>query len=252
MKILHSLLAVASLISLASAGKERDVDIEEADEVEVEENDIEEAGVEEEEAPQQPRTKTFAVTVRNLSFRQPFSPFFVAVHDADADPLFEIGQPASVELATLAEDGDPLLLVELYNTTTNDNVYSATSEGDGFLYGGHDFTFTVETTRRMPLLSFASMAVNTNDGFVGVAGLALEDGIELTLPCYDAGTEQNDEKCRSIPGPACEADTGNKIVMRGEGFVHVHRGIHGVGDLHAILYDWRNPIMSVSVAEVTA
>jgi hypothetical protein len=33
----------------------------------------------------------------------------------------------------------------------------------------------------------------------------------------------------------------------GEGFVHVHRGIHGVGDLKPIGRDWRNPVATVSI-----
>jgi hypothetical protein len=36
-------------------------------------------------------------------------------------------------------------------------------------------------------------------------------------------------------------------VGNGEGFVHVHRGMHGVGDFKAAARDWRNPVARVQV-----
>jgi len=33
----------------------------------------------------------------------------------------------------------------------------------------------------------------------------------------------------------------------GEGVVHVHRGIHGIADLDASEYDWRNPMLDIVV-----
>ena len=68
------------------------------------------------------------------------------------------------------------------------------------------------------------------------------------VPAYDAGTEINDESCDSIPGPVCggEGMSGED----GEGFVSVHRGIHGVADLPAETYDWRNPVASISIRKM--
>ena len=43
--------------------------------------------------------------ITNLSYMQPFSGIFVAIHNEHAPPLFELGSPASEELARLAEDG---------------------------------------------------------------------------------------------------------------------------------------------------
>lgn len=48
-----------------------------------------------------------------------------------------------------------------------------------------------------------------------------------------------------MPGPACEPDSGNLEASPGEGFIHVQRGIHGIGDLAADVYDWRNPVAEV-------
>ena len=50
-----------------------------------------------------------------------------------------------------------------------------------------------------------------------------------------------------MPGPACEMDSGNEEAPPGEGFIHVHRGIHGEGDLSTRVYDWRNPVAEVFV-----
>jgi hypothetical protein len=36
----------------------------------------------------------------------------------------------------------------------------------------------------------------------------------------------------------------------GEGFVHIHAGIHGIGNLEASEYDWRNPVARITVRQV--
>jgi hypothetical protein len=33
----------------------------------------------------------------------------------------------------------------------------------------------------------------------------------------------------------------------GEGFVHVHRGMHGIGSFKASERDWRNPVAEVRI-----
>ena len=63
---------------------------------------------------------------------------------------------------------------------------------------------------------------------------------------YDAGTEENNERCESIPGPACPDDDGNEASGNGEGFVHIHRGISGKADL-SFDYNWNNPMMRVEI-----
>ncbi len=35
-----------------------------------------------------------------------------------------------------------------------------------------------------------------------------------------------------------------------EGYVHIHRGIHGVGDLVAAVHDWRNPVAKITITKV--
>ena len=33
----------------------------------------------------------------------------------------------------------------------------------------------------------------------------------------------------------------------GEGYVHIHRGMHGIGDLAPEIYDWRNPVAAITI-----
>ena len=69
-------------------------------------------------------------------------------------------------------------------------------------------------------------------------------------PALTSGTEANNELCTHVPGPACDADSGNLEDVPGEGYVHIHRGVHGVGDLTASVYDWRNPVAEVFVSRL--
>ena len=66
---------------------------------------------------------------------------------------------------------------------------------------------------------------------------------------YDAGTETNDELCATVPGPACGGEALSPADS-GEGFVSIHNGIHGMGDLNAALLDWRNPVAKVTIHRV--
>jgi len=40
---------------------------------------------------------------------------------------------------------------------------------------------------------------------------------------------------------------GGSPGIGGEGFVHIHAGIHGIGDLLPARYDWRNPVAKVVI-----
>ncbi len=93
------------------------------------------------------------------------------------------------------------------------------------------------------------MLIPTNDAFVSVQGMRVPDGRMTTTVAavaYDAGSEPNDELCASIPGPVCGGEGGSPDAD-GEGFVHVHAGIHGIGDLAAADFDWRNPVAQVKI-----
>ena len=150
------------------------------------------------------------ITVRNIAYSQPMSPFFVFVHNGDAPPLFEIGKPATPALGALAEDANTELLKEMFKAGSTEGVASVKvvpngqGSGDtkGLLEDGEYTQFTVTVSNDYPYVSMASMAVNTNDCFVGINAKKLYRGMELTTPGYDSGTELNNEDCMFIPGPA--------------------------------------------------
>lgn len=62
------------------------------------------------------------------------------------------------------------------------------------------------------------------------------------------GTEENNELCSHVPGPACSETSGNLQTVSGEGFIHVHRGIHGVGSLADDVFDWRSPVAEITIS----
>eukprot|EP00978_Attheya_sp_CCMP212_P046395 scaffold390175_cov59-Attheya_sp.AAC.2 len=188
--------------------------------------------------------RTLTLNVLNEAFNQPFGQFFVMVHNSDTAPLYMLGQVSSTELATLAENGDPSALVSSYSGAAG--VLSAVSTMGGPTFGGQTIQIKVTTTSKYPLVTIASMAINTNDCFVALNGVRLLQGMVLDTPGLDAGSEENNENCSSIPGPGCPPDSGNTADGNGEGFVHVHRGVMGVGDL-TLDYNWRNPMMRVAV-----
>ena len=184
--------------------------------------------------------------VRNLSYDQPFSTFFIMVHNGQAAPMFELGKKASRGLARLAEYGQPGGLENIYRNINRRGVrsikrYSPTTRG------GQTARIKVRVSRQYPHVSIAAMCENTNDCFVALNGVRVEEGMVRDEPGLDAGSEENNESCDSVPGPAC-ARKGARLQRsgNGEGFVHVHRGVAGGKDLDREL-DWRNPMMRVTV-----
>jgi hypothetical protein len=96
------------------------------------------------------------------------------------------------------------------------------------------------------------MLIPTNDSFIAVNGMPLPKGKEPAVYLstgHDAGSEPNDEICANIPGPVCGGE-GTSPNAGGEGFVHITAGIHGIGDLAAADYDWRNPVARIVVKKV--
>jgi hypothetical protein len=186
---------------------------------------------------------TYEVTVTNTTVGQAFTPIIAATHSSDIS-LFELGQPASVELEMLAEGGNTMPLEDLLNanaTLTRDIVTSG-----GLLGPGESVTFYIEGRLRHDVLSFAAMLLPTHDTFVAVDSVPLPVKQSSTHAiAYDAGTEVNDESCANIPGPYCMGAPYS--AEGGEGFVHVANGIHGIGDLAPEMFDWRNPVASVSI-----
>jgi hypothetical protein len=193
--------------------------------------------------------KKFRVTVTNLTRGQQFTPILVASHKAGVK-LFTLGTQASPQLETLAEEGNTTPLKTLLASMPE--VRNVTDSG-GLLNPGGSVTITVQTGAGFDHVSVAAMLIPTNDGFFALNGVEGPDGektLTLFSPAYDAGTEVNDELCSSIPGPfftECGGPGGGADVGGGEGYVHIHRGIHGVGDFVASERDWRNPVAMITI-----
>lgn len=195
----------------------------------------------------------FEVTITNLTSGQQFTPILVASHKAGVQ-LFKLGQPASPELATLAEDGNTEPLTNLLTATPG--VLDVT-KSSGLLNPGASVTVKVKTRGDFNRLSVASMLIPTNDAFFalnGVKGPWNHEVATHTSVAYDAGSERNDELCASIPGPSfaeCGGPGGGGAPTGGEeGYVHVNAGIHGIGDLTAAERDWRNPAARIVIRRV--
>ena len=193
---------------------------------------------------------TFEVTVINITRGQQFTPILIASHRAGVR-LFELGQPASSQLATLAEDGDVAPLTTLL--TLSPDVLEVVDSG-ALLEPGASVTVRVQTRGDFNFVSMASMLIPTNDGFVALNGVAGPRGPEAVThfsPAYDAGSERNDELCASIPGPffaECGGPGGGGAPAGGEeGYVHIHAGMHGIGDMDPALRDWRNPAARIVI-----
>jgi hypothetical protein len=195
----------------------------------------------------------FEVTITNLTRGQRFTPILVASHKAGVK-LFELGRPASPELAVLAEEGNVAPLDDMLNTMPE--VLDTANSG-GLLNPGASVTVTVKTQGDFNHVSVASMLIPTNDAFFalnGVAGPRGPEALAYTSVAYDAGSERNDELCASIPGPfftECGGPGGGGAPSGGEeGYVHVHAGMHGIGDFNAAQRDWRNPVALIVIRRV--
>jgi Spondin_N len=192
----------------------------------------------------------FEVTITNLTRGQQFTPILVASHRASVK-LFELGKPASAPLAILAEEGNTAPLVD--ELSAMPDVGQVVS-GKGLTHPGASTTLTVEGRGGFGRLSVAAMLIPTNDAFFALDSVELprgNDRLTFFARAYDAGSERNDELCASIPGPMfaeCGGNGGGGAPAGGEeGYVHVHAGMHGIGNFIAADRDWRNPVALITV-----
>lgn len=111
-------------------------------------------------------------------------------------------------------------------------------------------TSTVEVTAHGPCryITVAGMLATSNDASFVVRGVdvPVEEARTFVAEAYDAGSEANLELCRDVPGPPC-GKGGVRNTIGAEGYVHVHGGIHGAGDLVPAQHDWRNPAAEVCI-----
>ncbi len=189
----------------------------------------------------------FAVTITNLTQGQVFTPIVAASHKRSIT-LFQLGEPASEPLEILAEAGDtgPMKAMLGQSAAVLDIADSGAP-----LPPGASVTLSLATRGAFRFVSVAAMLVPTNDGFFALNGVEGPNGHDVLTrysPAYDAGTEVNDALCTHIPGPpfACTGE-GFNPARGADNFVHIHPGIHGIGNLVPARYDWRNPVARIVI-----
>jgi len=213
---------------------------------------------------QQDGSRSYRVTVANLTRGQPFTPPLVAVHRPSVE-LFAVGDPATPQLQQLAENGDLAPLVEL---AEGSNAVRGAVVGDAPLVPEADpadtgnpyyAELTVSTDGAAGFLSFASMLIATNDGVVGLDTVRLPAAVNQSVTYYangyDVGTEQNTELFQDLVPPAKtlilggepEGTTDTDPALAEDGVVRPHPAIQGDGDLPPAVYDWREPAALVQV-----
>ena len=204
------------------------------------------------------------VEITNLTRGSWFTPFLVTAH-ADNARLFGSGEPASASLQAMAEGGD---ISGLVADVASLNATSAENPAGGLLAPGASTAVSLNTDNAPDntRLSIVAMLLPSNDGFMGLNGVAIpsEPGTYVyNVNAYDAGTEGNDEIIgggapgeAGFPAPppvAAESGTGGAgINATPEGFVHIHRNVLGDDDLQGGLSDmnntvhrWLNPVARV-------
>jgi len=188
---------------------------------------------------------TYYVIVTNITRHQIFKPVMAVSHDHDVH-VWELGQPVSPAFAQVAEDAIPGDLEAELDATPGVTAY-AISEVP--LPPGKSVVLELPVTTPFDKITVFGMLVTTNDAFFGLqaADLPYRRMKDSHLaPAYDAGSEENNELCEFIPGPPCD-NLGVRHPDGAEGFVHVHSGIFGIGDLSASTWDWRNPVARVQI-----
>ncbi len=190
----------------------------------------------------------YEIEITNATHSQPFAPNFLIFHD-DAFSLFAPGGAPSFELAALAETGDPGPLDTLHSGSFDTEIVT----GANFPLTAPFETATVTVTTDEEYMSAVAMLIATNDGFYGVRGVKLPDSGSITVyaPAYDAGSEENNEASGDVPltnqGNSKDAGTN---AGDGEGYVHIHPGIFGVGQLKPVEYDWKNPVAAIKITRL--
>lgn len=189
----------------------------------------------------------YHVTITNATTNHVITPPAVIAHKHEYK-LFNVAQPASPELVTLAETGNPNPL--LMSLETNGYVSAAETTLDQnppVILPGHSITVTIIAPEDS-YFTVAGMLATTNDAFMSATMKGPEEGHHThgMAMTYDAGSEDNNEKCKDIPGPPC-GGANNTIEGDGEGFITIHNGINGNGNLKPAMLDWRGPTAIVKI-----
>jgi hypothetical protein len=201
----------------------------------------------------------YELTITNLTRGQYLTSPFIVLHKSGIR-LFTLGEPVSPQFASLVEDVNPNALGSVLAglPEVKQVVTAALPPAEALIAPGKSATVTVDMSLDFNQISFISSLVPTNDAFIALHGVTVPKGdatLSFFIPAYDAGSERNDELCASLFAPSiaeCGGAGGGGHPGEGEGFVYIHNGIHGVGNLNAALRDWRNPVARVLLRRVGA
>ena len=201
------------------------------------------------------------VRISNLTIGQPFSPGILVVQRPNFD-LFKDGDSASYGLRVLAEDGNPNELIQRLRVHPG----IARVMRIPLIGPGSSITRSVRIKARKrskaSSVSYVAMLLNTNDGFVGFNAVnsSPNSDTSVSTQARDAGTEENNEMFKFIPGPCCFDGGINDNVnlnLRAPtvlGKIGPHAGILGVAggvagsQLDPALYGWNGAsVASLSI-----
>jgi hypothetical protein len=219
------------------------------------------------QSDEQQEQYTYRVTVADLTSGQPFTPPAVAVHESSVE-VFSVGDPANEPVQEIAENGN---LEPLTTLIANTAEVRAAAVGESPLVPKRDpgetglpYYTTLELTAESSAgwLTFLSMLIGTNDGFVGLDTVPLPDELNESYTYYangyDAGTEQNTELFEDMV-PAAQSlilgtegggTTESDPEIAEDDVIRPHPGITGDGDLPAEVYDWDEPAGLVQVERI--
>lgn len=187
----------------------------------------------------------YQVTITNATGHHVITPPLIVIHKRDFK-LFEVATAASEGLSIQAETGNPAILAGEVKGAKG--VYKVIT-GDTVIVYGNKASFNFRAPKNAKI-SMTSMLATTNDAFTAISGKALpKNSVSYMGTTYDAGSEENNELCIDIPGPPC-GGTNAANDSDGEGFITVHRGISGAGDLVPAHLDWRGATSIVNITRV--
>ncbi|HIO91511.1 MAG TPA: hypothetical protein EYG68_01545 [Leucothrix mucor] len=203
------------------------------------------------------KTRSYELTVSNLTANQPLSPVVVFAHEPEYK-LWQTGHAASVALEYLAEGGSNSQLVDEVKATKH---YMSHTSGTGAIGSGQTETITISfKNTNWVRLSLASMLVNTNDAFTGLAdievyNIAVGESKTFDTLAWDAGTEENTESSGTIPGPADGGEGFNASRVGDSNFIAAHQGVISKDDGFAssVLNEshrFDNPVARVTIRRI--
>lgn len=207
----------------------------------------------------QAQSRTFEVTIENLTTGQPFSPGVIVTHDKRAT-LFKLGTRPSAGIIGIAEDGEPATaLAELPGMA---GIYAVIStEAPIHRMGGpgpSSATFMINAPQGATHISLAVMLICSNDGFTGIDSMPLPSNEVVRYGnAYDAGSEINDVMSESIVDPCGEigpvafpADGNNDALPEDGGRVTGFGAIRLKGDLTAA-HRWQGRVSRITIRPVS-